>query len=249
MSRYTDTDEFRGAEFHDLTMADAQFREVDLTGVRMYGVLLINADVDGAIDGLRVNGVEVAPLIAAELDRQYPIRTRLRGTTPAELRIAWSTVDELWAPTVRRAQGLSVADQNRSVNNEWSFVETLRHLLFVIDSWFGVSVLGRSDPFHRLGLPSPELAAGNTLGGLDLAAKPELAEVLAARAERAAEVAAFLADVTQEELDQPRDTPAGAAWPPPGARTPVRCLGVILNEEWAHHQFAVRDLDAMAAAG
>jgi hypothetical protein len=35
----------------------------------MTGVLLINADIDGAIDGLVLNGVEVAPLISAELDQ------------------------------------------------------------------------------------------------------------------------------------------------------------------------------------
>jgi hypothetical protein len=30
--------------------------------------------------------------------------------------------------------------------------------------------------------------------------------------------------------------------PPPAERTAVKCLQVILNDEWAHAQFASRDL-------
>ena len=75
-------------EFVDADLSGALFREVDLTGARMYGVVLSNADIDGAIDGLRVNGVEVAPLIEAELDRLHPERLALRPTTPDELRTA-----------------------------------------------------------------------------------------------------------------------------------------------------------------
>jgi len=59
MARYVGSDEFEGAEFVDLNMSRALFREVDLSGARMYGVLLTNADIDGDIRGLRVNG-EVA---------------------------------------------------------------------------------------------------------------------------------------------------------------------------------------------
>ena len=70
--------DYEGAEFIDLSMASATFRDVDLSGARMHGVLLFNADIDGAIDGLRVNGVEVMPLIEAELDRLHPERLRLR---------------------------------------------------------------------------------------------------------------------------------------------------------------------------
>jgi uncharacterized protein YjbI with pentapeptide repeats len=43
-----------GAEFTGLSMASATLREVDPSGARMRGVLLVNADIDGAIDGLRV---------------------------------------------------------------------------------------------------------------------------------------------------------------------------------------------------
>jgi len=55
--------------FDNADLSGAVFREVNLTGVRMLGVVLRGADIDGDITGLRVNGVEVAPLIEAELDR------------------------------------------------------------------------------------------------------------------------------------------------------------------------------------
>ena len=72
MTRFVQQPDYEGAEFIDLSMASATFREVDLSGARMHGVLLSNADIDGAIDGMRVNGVEVMPLIEAELDRLHP---------------------------------------------------------------------------------------------------------------------------------------------------------------------------------
>jgi hypothetical protein len=79
---------------------------VDLSGARMRGVLLFNADIDGAIDGLRVNGVEVMPLIEAELDRLHPERLRLRPTTPETMRDAVDVIEGLWQATVRRASTL-----------------------------------------------------------------------------------------------------------------------------------------------
>ena len=88
-----------GAEFAGLSMASATFREVDLSGARMRGVLLLNADIDGAIHGLRVNGVEVMPLIEAELDRLHPERLRLRPATPETMRDAVDVIEELWQAT------------------------------------------------------------------------------------------------------------------------------------------------------
>ena len=53
----------------------------------------------------------------------------------------------------------------------------------------------------------------------------------------------FLATVTAEELDVVRKNP----WAPAYPETTRSCLHVILEEEWEHHRFAVRDLDAIAA--
>ena len=53
----------------------------------------------------------------------------------------------------------------------------------------------------------------------------------------------FLAAVTPEELAATRKNPHNAEHP----ETVRSCLHVILEEEWEHHRFAVRDLDAIAA--
>ena len=78
----------RAREFVSEDLAGAVFREVDLTGARMFGVLLTDADLDGDITGLRVNEVEIGPLVEAELDRLHPERAAFRPTTADGLREA-----------------------------------------------------------------------------------------------------------------------------------------------------------------
>ena len=57
------------------------------------------------------------------------------------------------------------------------------------------------------------------------------------------EVRDFLATVTAEDLAVPRRNP----WSPEHPETTLSCLHVILEEEWEHHRYAVRDLDAIEA--
>ena len=70
---------------------------------------------------------------------------------------------------------------------------------------------------------------------------PSYAEVLEARAGRVAMVRDFLAAVTPDELAATRRNP----WDPEYPETTLSCLHVILEEEWEHHRYAVRDLDAI----
>lgn len=227
-------------------MSGTVFREVDLSGAKMTGVLLNGADIDGVIHGLTVNGVEVLPLVEAELDRRHPERVALRATTADGMRHAWTVVEDFWAATMRRAAGLTSAELDRSVNGEWSLLQTLRHLVFVTDAWFGHAVLGQARPFHPLGLPASFMS--DVAGfGVDLAAAPSFAEVAAARAERLAQVRDFLGTATQDDLDRLRPANPAPGWPPPAERSASSCLRVVFNEEWAHHRFAVRDLDLIAA--
>jgi hypothetical protein len=53
----------------------------------------------------------------------------------------------------------------------------------------------------------------------------------------------FLATVTSDDLAVPRISP----WAPEHRQSTRSCLHVILDEEWEHHRYAVRDLDAIAA--
>ena len=67
--------------------------------------------------------------------------------------------------------------------------------------------------------------------------------MLEARAGRVAMVRDFLTTVTSDELDATRKNPHEPEQP----ETTRSCLHVILEEEWEHHRFAVRDLDAIEA--
>jgi hypothetical protein len=241
MTRFVQQPDYEGAEFIDLSMASATFREVDLSGTRMRGVLLFNADIDGAIDGLRVNGVEIMPLIEAELDRLHPERLRLRPTTPETARDAVDVIEELWQATVQRASALPEEAVYRSVNDEWSLAQTLRHTIFVMDAWFGHATALRPNPFHPIGMPASFTTNGAEFG-IDESAAPTLGEILSVRGERIADLRAYLAQVPQEELDRVRGPNTAIGCPPPAERTAVKCLQVIVNDQWAHVQFANRDL-------
>jgi hypothetical protein len=67
--------------------------------------------------------------------------------------------------------------------------------------------------------------------------------VLEVRAGRVAMVRDFLATVTAEALAAPHKNPHD----PEFQETTLSCLHVILEEEWEHHRYAVRDLDAIEA--
>ena len=241
MTQFVQQPGYEGAEFIDLSMAGATFREVDLSAARMRGVLLSDADLDGAIDGLRVNGVKVMPLIEAELDRLHPERRRLRPTTPEGMRDAVDVIEELWDATVRRASALPEDAVHRSVNDEWSLAQTLRHTIFVVDSWYGHAAALRAQPFHPIGLPA-SFTANDHAFGIEESAAPTVDEILAVRAERIADLRAYLQEVTPEELDRVRGPNTAPGCPAPAARTAVACLHVIFSDQWSHVQFANRDL-------
>jgi uncharacterized protein YjbI with pentapeptide repeats len=124
-----------GAEFRTVDLSQARFRGVDLSGAVMRGVELVDVRIDGEVHNVLVNGVDVAPLVNAELDRRYPDRARMRPTDPAGFREAWAIVERLWDGTVARARGMDPALLHESVDAEWSFIETLRHLVFATDAW------------------------------------------------------------------------------------------------------------------
>jgi hypothetical protein len=81
----------------------AGFRGVDLNGVVMRGVELVNVDIYGQIENLTINGVDIAPLVNAELDRPCPDRAMMRPVDPAGFREAWNIVERLWSGTVERS--------------------------------------------------------------------------------------------------------------------------------------------------
>ena len=86
-----------GARFHIVDLTDARFDHVRMRGVAMRGVELVDVEIDGEVWNVTINGVDVAPLIEAELDRRYPDRSRCAPPTPAGFREAWDVIERLWA--------------------------------------------------------------------------------------------------------------------------------------------------------
>jgi hypothetical protein len=236
-----------GARFRKVHLNDARFRMVDLSGAVMRDVSLSGAAIDGEIDGLRINGVEVAPLIEAELTRREPARALRGASDPAGLRAAWTALQHSWAASYDRVADLPAGTVDVSVEDEWSFAQTLRHLVFVTDGWLG-AILADDRPFHPWGMPFtdlPEFVDRPADLGIDMDATPSYAEVLDLRADRVARVRDFLTGVTPERLSEECE---GPVWHGGQRLSVLRCLRVILNEECEHHRFAERDLDLVEAA-
>ena len=233
-----------GAEFHAVDLSRARLRGVDLNGVVMRGVELVGVRIDGEVQDLLVNGVDVAPLVEAELDRRDPRRARMRPTDPAGFREAWDIVEQLWDETVARARGVEPALLHESVDGEWSFVETLRHLVFATDAWVRRAILGDASPWHPLDLPWDEMP--DTPGiPRDRAVRPTLDDVLALRRDRMATVRSLVDGLTETSLAASTEPVDAPGWPPPRSFEVRECLLVVLNEEWHHRLFAERDLDAL----
>ena len=234
--------------FDDEDLTGAEFRECDLSRARLVGVVMQDAEIDGLVTNLVVNGVEVMSYVEAELDRRHPVRLLIRSDEPAELREAWRQLRGDWATTVGRVRSMPAGSEHRGVDGEWSMVETLRHLVFVYDSWFRRCVLGLTEPFTPMGL-APSFVPDQEEQGLDRSARPSLEEVLRARDRQASEIEEWLAEVTPEQLAQTAPVPDGDEWPPYARGRRVRqCLGTVLDEEWAHHGFCVRDLDKLSGS-
>lgn len=247
MSDFEDQD-LQGTRFRNVNLAGARFEHSNLCGVRMRDVELGDVEITGEIQNVTVNGVDIGPLVEAELDRRDPNRAKMRPTDPAGFREAWDILERLWEGTVARAGGLAPELLHEQVDGEWSFIETLRHLVFATDSWIGRAVLGAARPWDPLALPWDQMP--DTPGvPRDREVRPSLDEVLTLRKDRMATVRQVIDKLTEERLDshtKPIDVPG---WPPPSETFPVReCLLITINEEWLHRLYAERDLAVLEAS-
>ena len=220
------------AVFWGADLRGARFRDVNLTDVTISHAWLVDVEIDAFIDRVVVNGVDVTAFVN-EHDPWYPLRSVLRVADPESMRTGWAALREAWAATVARAQRLPEEDLHESVDGEWSFVQTLRHLVFAMDKWVSAPILGR--PFQPFGLPHSG-PIEFPWPDLDREAAPSMSEVLAARADQAVSFGDYLGAVTTDDLTRSVDVLEN------GPHLARDCISTVFEEEFWHHRYAERDL-------
>ncbi|HET8604841.1 MAG TPA: DinB family protein [Marmoricola sp.] len=245
---FTRADDLQGARFVETDLRGARFVGADVSRAVMRAVEVRDLEIDTPWlfeDGtsLYVDGVDVVPLVEAELNRRFPGRADRRATDPTGLRSAWASLERTWAASLERVAAMPVGTVDVSVDGEWSFAQTLRHLVMATDTWLGKAILEIDEPYHPIGQPNAEYETDGYDPSVFTTATPSYDEVLEVRADRQAMVRDFLATVTPDDLAAPRKNP----WAPDHPETVLSCLHTILAEEWEHHRYAVRDLDVIEA--
>ncbi len=239
MTTYFGTKEFEGATFVKTSFKGATLRFSDVSGVSMRGVDVDGLDIDSHdlfFGSLLINGVDVVPLVDAELNRQFPGRELQKAQTPEGLREGWNAVQSAWQHTVTNTPPDLV---DAPIDDEWSLAQTLRHLILATDAWLGGGILQKEQPFHEIG----QIFTGAAEMGFDMSIfrvdPPAYEEILAVRAERQRQVTEFLGTATVDLLAEERADPwGGGDWRP----SVGDCIRVILEEEWAHLRYIRRDL-------
>lgn len=158
---------------------------------------------------------------------------------PTARRRARSAHDRLEA-TIERASGFTEDQRNERVDGEWSTIESLRHLVLVIDLWLSRTILGDPDPFHPMALPPsfmpPKLFPDSSI---EPDARPSFDEACVVIRDRLAAVQAYVDGVTDDHLERPVEA---------HARTVGGALSVLFDELAAHDSFINRDLDRLRSA-
>ncbi|MGZ6515690.1 MAG: DinB family protein [Actinomycetota bacterium] len=226
-----------GAVFWGADLRGARFRDVNLTDARISHAWLVNVDIDALVERVVINGVDVTAYVN-ERDPWYPLRAMLRPSNPEDMRATWAALEEEWAKTVTAARELPEDALHESVDGEWSFVQTLRHLVFAMDKWFTAPVLGES--FHSIGLPNTG-SVDFPWPGLDYELTPSVSEALAVRADRADRFRGYLSIVTTADLTRPIDVLEN------GTNPLEECLYTVFEEEFWHNRYARRDLAQLTA--
>jgi hypothetical protein len=232
--------EFQNAALHHVDLSGLEIRGALLEKCRLRGVELIDVQISGELENVVVNGVDIAPLVEAELNRRMPERAKMRPGDAAGFREAWAILERLWEGTVARAESFPEEMLHRSVDDEWSFIQTLRHLNFATAAWVERMILGKPSPWHPLDLPW-DGAPGWEGIPWDRKARPSLGEVLAVRRARQATVRGVIESLTDEQLAT-NVTRTEPGWPQLEDFPFLECLRIVVNEEWEHRLYAERDL-------
>ena len=238
MKEFIHTDELKGAVIRDADLSGARVHDVNMSGVKITNAWLLNAEISGMVGNLKVNTIKVWPLIDAELTRRHPERAKLKPTATVDLLEAWDLMDATWNETIGRARELPESKLHERVDGEYSFVETLRHLIFATDAWLTRIVFDEANAYHPWAVPPN----WNEIEE----AKPSLDEVLDVRNERRRRIREWVEQSPGTELMRMKTAPADGGHPQ-GQHVLLDCFHVVLDEEWWHHQYATRDLALLGA--
>jgi DinB superfamily/Pentapeptide repeats (8 copies) len=227
-----------GAVFWGADLSGARFRDVNLTDAMISHAWLVNVDIDALVDKVVINGVDVTAYVN-ERDPWYPLRSMLRPSDPAGMQATWAALEDEWATTISRARALPEDALHASVNDEWTFVQTLRHLVFAMDKWFTAPIL--EERFHPIGLPNTG-SVDFPWPGLDYDLRPSISEALAVRADRSTRVRDYLASVATTDLPRLVEVLEN------GTNPLQECIYTVFEEEFWHNRYAWRDLAQLEAA-
>ena len=226
-----------GAVFWGADLTGARFRDVNLTDATITHAWLVNVEVDALVDRLVVNGVDVTSYVN-ERDEWFPLRAMLRPTDPEGMRAAWAALEAAWQQTIDQALALPEDQLHESVNGEFSFVQTVRHLVMAMDKWFTAPIL--HGDFHPIGLPNTG-SLDFPWPNMDYSLTPSVSEALAVRAARAAQFRDYLATVQADDFTRPVEILEN------GENPLQECLYTVFEEEFWHNRYARRDLALLAA--
>jgi len=223
------------AVFWGVDLQRATFRDVDFMGARVSHARLADVIIDAELDRLVINGVDVTAYVN-ERDEWFALRSQLRPTDLDSMRRGWQEFLAAWASAIERARTLSEEQRLASVDGEWSFVETIRHLVFATDKWFTVPILGGA--FHPIGLPNSG-SANFGWPGVDAAAGPTFEEAVAAWRDRSGQLRDHLDDL------EPAALTVDVAVLENGASAVQNCIGIVFEEHFQHLRYTTRDLDRL----
>src|SRR5262249_16411910 len=85
-----------GRELRRVLVRNGDMRGGAIFDSRLRGVDIWNIDIDGDLRNVRVNGVDIAPLVEAELERQDPDRAKMRPVDADGFREAWPILETRW---------------------------------------------------------------------------------------------------------------------------------------------------------
>ena len=95
MTTYSGSKDFEGASFVNTSFKGATVRFSDVSGMTMRSVDVNGLEIDSHdlfFGTLLVNGVDVVPLVDAELNRRFPGRELQNAQTVEGLREGWEAV-------------------------------------------------------------------------------------------------------------------------------------------------------------